>query len=140
MNSNGYKGMLRDRCPRTIDIALKWCKAKNNWVDHVYSSFIRIFCDNKCRNEAVRAVLGISSKNRSFNFHDTIDWDNLTDEDAEYWKYVEEWVVWFQKSYMGLENSYSISLSVGKYNYESFKRNHNLDDELAKYIISTFKI
>ena len=42
MKKLGYKEMLRDRCPKMVNYALKWRKAKEKWIDHVYSNFIGI--------------------------------------------------------------------------------------------------
>ena len=114
MGNNGYRGMLRDRCPTVVDYALKWQKAKERWVDHAYVNFIKFYVENKERNHATRIVLGIAKYYRNFDFHKSIDWDNLSDEDTEYWKRVESWVSWFTKRYAYMENAYRNSKNSGK--------------------------
>ena len=111
---NGYKGMLRDRCPLVVDYALKWQKAKERWIDHAYVGFIKFYVDNKERNHATRVVLGIAKYYRNFDFHKSIDWENLSDEDTLYWKRIESWVNWFTKTYAYMENAYVTSKNSGK--------------------------
>lgn len=124
--TSGYKGMLRDRCPKVVDYALKWQKAKERWIDHAYSRFINIFLDNEERKKATRIVLCLKytkvkqgrhthvKEEQYFEFDKTIDWDNLTPEESAYWKRVSSWVEWFRKTYGYIENSYEISQKSGK--------------------------
>ena len=113
--STGYKSMLRDRLPDTVDMALKWCKAKERWITHVYNAFIGVYTEKTERHNATRIVLGLSKKMpRTFNFHKSIDWDNITEEERDLWKSVESWVMWFRTMYLYIENDYKISLAIGK--------------------------
>ena len=112
--NTGYREMLRDRCPKTVSFALKLCKTKEAWLDHVYKNWIRLYCDKKERLKATKIILGYTNKGRQFVFKDTIAWDNLTDEETKFWKNVESWVSWFQKEYPYIENGYSISKKIGK--------------------------
>lgn len=100
MEKTSYKEMIRNRISNMpdIDLALKWCKAKERWINHVYDSFINIYVEKQDRYEATRIILGISSKNQEFNFHSTIDWDNLDDYDRAYWEIIEGWISWFSKN------------------------------------------
>lgn len=142
---NGYKGMIRDRCPLLVNFALKWCKAKDLWINHVYKSFVGIAKDNAVRKELTRTVLGLNKKNRHFEFHDTIDWDNLSDNASRYWDWVEGWVKWFRTRYAFIYNAYDIHKTTGNYNYDSFKQElinnylGNVDlkvrEKLAEYCI-----
>ena len=119
--------MLRDRCPKIVDYALKWQKAKEKWIDHVYCYSVRIIGDElninneiiKTANENKRAVISIllgmkKGKIKYFDFDNTIDWDNLSDDDKVYWERVSSWVKWFCKKYAYIENAYLISKKVGK--------------------------
>lgn len=112
--TTGYKGMLRDRCPKVVDYALKWQKAKERWINHAYTNFIKFYCDKKERNHATRIVLGIAKYYRNFEFDKSIDWDNLTPEDKIYWERISSWVNWFMKKYAYIENAYKISRDAGK--------------------------
>lgn len=110
---SGYKGKLRDRCPRTVDIALKWCESKNKWVDHVYDHHVRFLTDKKERAEQVNIILGLSKKNRFFEFKDTIDWHNITEDEKNHWEYVQNWVDWFCENYLYIQNEYMVRKSKG---------------------------
>lgn len=101
--------MLRDRVPQTVNYGLKWCKAKNAWLEHVYSKFIKIYVDVNERDKATRLILGLRrGKPYNFNFHKTIDWENLSTEDKVYWNWVEQWIIWFEKMYIYIQNVYDL--------------------------------
>lgn len=116
--TSGYKGMLRDRCPKVVNYALKWQKAKERWIDHAYANFIKIYCDNEEKKHATRIVLGIAKFYRNFEFDKSIDWDNLTPEEVTYWKRVSSWVRWFMKNYMYIEDTYITSHERGENDFE----------------------
>lgn len=116
--TTGYKGMLRDRCPKVVDYALKWQKAKERWIDHAYVNFIKFYCDNNERKHATRIILGIAKFYRNFEFDKSIDWDNLTPEEKAYWERVSSWVDWFRKKYAYMENAYQISRNAGKNDFD----------------------
>lgn len=103
---NGYKAMIRDRVPKTVDLALKWLKIKTKWVDHVYYNFIWYLSDKKDKNYQVRAILGIAKHCRTFVFEDTIDWDNLDQKETEFWKNVCNWVEWFRTNLLTVKEVY----------------------------------
>lgn len=118
--------MLRDRVPLLVNLALKWCKAKECWINHVYDNFVNIYVDKEQRYEATRIVLGISGKYRNFEFNKTIAWDNLTDEETKSWKTVENWVNWFQNYAMSIKEEYE----QYKYIYDSI--------EIQMYLVDKF--
>lgn len=151
--------MLRDRCPKVVGLALKYCKAKETWLDHVYKSWVWIYQSKKERLEATKNLLG--SKSKPFCFADTIDWENLSLDDKEYWTKISNWVSWFQNKYAYMQNAYSISKSKG-YKIEDIKYelmlNHMLElcpssqddtktkkkksktvNELADFLIDSFE-
>lgn len=115
----GYREMLRSRCPKVVNYALKWKKAKSAWIEHTYTNFIRIYCDKDQRNNAVRIVLGIKNgKVKNFDFRKSIDWDNLNPKDTQYWENVSSWVEWFVNKYSYIENVYDISKKNGKDDFD----------------------
>ena len=119
MKKTGYREMLRDRCPKVVNYALKWCKTKEAWLNHVYENWIWIYADKKIRLEATKNILGIKKdvfgkSQMNFVFVDTILWDNLTDEEKQMWERISNWVSWFQKNYAYIENAYQISKQTGK--------------------------
>ena len=63
MKKQGYKEMLRDRCPEVVNFALKWCKAKERWINHVYDCFVRIVGDEVLENGTIK----YTKKDRSVN-------------------------------------------------------------------------
>ena len=122
--------MLRDRLPKQVDLALRFCKAKEAWLNHVYKNFIWMYSSKKERHEATRNVLGLNT-NQPMSFHNTIDWNNLSDEDKIKWAKIETIVIWFQTRYLYAKNSYDMS----KRNGTSWV---NLKYALMKDYLSTF--
>ena len=127
MKKPGYREMLRDRCPKVVNYALKWQKAKEKWIDHVYNYFVKIVGEERDTNNKVirtananknviaRILLGIvKGKTKNFDFDKTIDWDNLEDEEKERWSRISSWVRWFRTNYAYIENTYDISKKTGK--------------------------
>ena len=114
--------MLRDRTPKLVSFALKWCKVKEAWLDHVYKNWIWLYVSNKERLEATRRILGYTTNNkREFKFEDTIAWDSLSTEETSEWKNVAKWVSWFQCTVPNIENEYKISKTKG-YDIVDIKR------------------
>ena len=106
--------MLRDRTPKVVIFALKWCKATDAWLDHVYGNWIWMFTSKEERLGVTRKLLGLDSK-EGFNFEGTIMWDNLTKDEADRWKKIIGWVSWFQENHAYIEtNAYKVSKSLGK--------------------------
>lgn len=105
MNTS-YKQMLRNRCPEAIDKALKFCKAKELWLDHVYNNFIWIYASKKDRLDATKRILGLKNNRANFNFAQTIDWNNLSKEDVKFWKSVEYYVDLFKFSSNAIRDHY----------------------------------
>lgn len=161
MVKTGYKEMLRDRCPLVVSWALKWCKAKTRWVDHCYTKFIGVYKSNDERHEATCICLGISGKYRNFDFHKTVDWDNLTQEEKTYWNYVEFWVKWFQQTVQFVNDTYNLSRDKGMNDFdikvkiistylrsflptdkdteEAKESKYKLADDLADYLLECLK-
>lgn len=68
MKSTGYKEMLRDRMPRTLNLALKWCKAKEKWLSYVYDNHIKQVPKNM-RGNVVKQCLGLKPKWSTSDMH-----------------------------------------------------------------------
>lgn len=151
MNRTGFREMLRDRCPSTVDLALKWCKAKTAWVNLVYEQLISIYPAKKDRYEATKIALGLKKTLRNqngFNFHYCIDWDRLTPEELDVWKDIEAWVLWFTKNYLYVENGYIVYRNNGNTEEnikETLKKQHMSEfsddtaEKLITYLIKEFK-
>ena len=148
----GYKEMLRNRLPYVVDLALKWCKAKDKWLDHVYKNFIGILLDDADRKKVTRTILGINKgKPRHFNFHQSILWEDfsMTKEEREYWTWVEGWVSWFRSTYGWIECKYKNLHTTEEYDEEVFietlKRTYFANmapeeqEKIAKYIVKSLQ-
>lgn len=127
----GYRGMLRDRCPKVINYALKWQKAKEKWIEHAYCYFVKILGDeinekgnvhspaSHVKRHVINILLGLKKgKPVDFDFDKSIDWDNLDDEEKVYWKRISSWVKWFQAQYAYMENAYKLSKQAGKSEFD----------------------
>lgn len=140
--TNGYKAMLRDRVPFIVDIALKYLEIKTIWINHVYDNFIKIYKDKDQRYEATRIALGISKKNREFNFHNTIMWENLSREEYDKWNRIKEWIEWFALHYSYIKNDYDIAIKSGK-SITGLKiriiQIYKIDEKLFKYLVKCFR-
>lgn len=165
-NSNGYRGMLRDRMPKTWSLALKYCKAKDRWIDYIYETWLKKLPKHK-RGNMIKLLYGIKQvyiplsefkciaatynvpKNRipsqsiryRMEFHNTIAWEVLNEQEVTYWKSIESWVKWFVVSYAYIENHYSISLELGRAESEieaSLMNKFGIDKQLTKYLIKSF--
>jgi len=172
MKRTGYRAMLRDRMPLMMNLALLYCKAKEDWIEHCYNNFIRVVPQSE-RSATVKEMLGlikkpgckkmftqddyimlamygykrkeIQSPDKSklyYTFKETIYWDELSDDDKEFWEGVCSIVNWFSNTYTYIENDYRISRSVGK-NEQQIKEEiisrYKLDTNLANYLIKCFK-
>ena len=132
---NGYRKMLSDNLPRTWDLALRWCKRKNMWIEYVYKVYIKPYNNNcmysKSENKrrktlAVKCIIGRKAK-----FRNSIKWNsfliNATEKKVKQyddWKKVVSWVEWFQKSHQYVENSAEIRVNIMK----------DSDEDAAKFI------
>lgn len=138
MKKTSYKEMLRNRVSanmQDLNLALKWCKAKNNWINHVYDNFINIYVEKKDRYEAVRIALGLSNKNRDFDFHSTICWDNLDNYDYNYWNAVEQWVIWFQDNIEQVSQDLINGATIEDIE-ESYTQGLNSSESFARYLVN----
>lgn len=106
--------MLRDRTPRTVILALKWCKSLEAWLDHVYKTRIWLYPSNKKRLEETKYVLNRKGETTAEWFEGTLDWANLSAEEKERWTRVIGWVSWFSQKHYYVQNTYDVSKKVGK--------------------------
>lgn len=144
--------MIRDRCPKVVDIALKWCKAKERWIDHVYKNFVNpllyeividsngktklVRSTNEVRKNAVRCVLGIADRNRNFDFYKTICWENLDDDEVKYWESIYSWVNWFQAWDLIIQQDIQSGATYEEIREKYCSRITN-PDKFAKYLFKT---
>lgn len=147
MNTS-YKNMLRDRIPVYVDLALKWCKAKERWLNLVYDKQINIYVNKEDRYNATRIILGISNKNKLFDYKKSLDWDLLSKDDELILKPTIGWVDWFKHYLPYVDNIRKINLSMGKSSedtiselYSIFVKTTNKDTalELAKFFVNNLK-
>lgn len=164
----GYKAMLRDKVPSTWKKALIYCKALNKWIDLVYeqhlrnipqkerSNIVKELCARKKRkmvtvfdptwpwvNSSNIKEIKAKPVNWLATFHDTIKWEDLEEEELEYWITIEGWVRWFTSRWMYILNAYQVMLYkltdkeleewlVREYSLEGYKN-------LVNYLIKCLK-
>lgn len=119
-----YKAMLRDRMPQMLDLALRWCKAKDRWINYVYDNTVKKYSQNK-RSIAVKTVLGVKQKYKRqeiydqlryvefkpvtkeqvdkipkselyMKFSETINWQKLSKEDPDMYTYWKNVADWVE--------------------------------------------
>lgn len=161
---NGYKGMLRDRMPLMIDLALKYCKCKDEWINHCYNNFIRVV-PQEDRSRTVKEMLGICKRpgckrlltqddyimlalygyrrkdlpsietdKLYYSFSETINWKELDEAGKTFWNSVCGIVNWFKTTYVYVENDYRISVIIGK-SEESIKSEIKLRYKLSDNLL-----
>jgi hypothetical protein len=144
----GYKEMLRDRLPDYVDLALKWCRVKELWINHVYNSQINIYADKPERYNATRIVLGLSSKERIFKFEESIDWVWASEEEKARMRPAIGWINFFKTIFPYIENKWKVNLSLGKTEQEFIDElssgylktvNESVRNKLAVFITNYLK-
>lgn len=157
---NGYKGMLRDRMPLILDLALRWCKAKDRWIDYVYDSYIKKQAKDK-RSIAVKTILGIKQKWKRqeiydrikyselkpitkeqvdkipksalfLTFNDTIEWEKLSKEEPDMYEYWKIVGEWV--------NWFSCSHLKIENTYKHSRQWGMSEDEIVPIIMSKYSI
>lgn len=68
--------MLRDRMPHALDLALRWCKAKQRWIDYVYETIVKKYPEEK-RSAVVKTILGIKQQYKRQEIYDQIRYSEL---------------------------------------------------------------
>lgn len=140
-SSKGFRGMIRDRLPIHVDIALQICKCKNKYVEHIYDRFVKCVPVNQ-RSLAVKQALGLKQavttedirvwswshgnffKQKNYDIHNipremlfhtfwtSIDWDSLDKETFIRFSATEQWVRYLKQMYPVFENIYKINFGV----------------------------
>ena len=156
--------------PEIINLALKWCNAKERWINHVYDNFVKKYPMEK-RGIMVKIALGIKQqfkrqeiydyfryvegidvpRERMYSipkddlfmpFRSTINWRSLDKDMYNYWKIVVEWVEWFKKTHISIEDTYRHSLNFGNDKETSksiIMSKYKLNNKLAEYLIKSFE-
>lgn len=78
----GYRQMLRDRMPLCLDLALRWCKAKERWIDLVYNTIIKRHPQQQ-RSRMVKVVLGIKQPMTRGQIYDQLRYSELKNVSRE---------------------------------------------------------
>ena len=157
---NGYKQMIRDRMPLMLDLALKWCKAKERWINYVYDNVVKRYPKDK-RSIVVKQILGIKQRWKRqeiydqlryvefksvtkeqienipkaelyMKFADTIDWAKLSKEDPDMYTY---WQI-----IAGWVNWFSTTHSVAKDTYDYSKKWGMTDEDIIPILMSKYGI
>lgn len=155
----GYKQMLRDRMPKMLDLALRWTKAKQRWIDYVYDNMIKKYSPEQ-RSTIVKVILGIKQKYKRqqiydqvkyselkpvtleqvnsipkselyMKFTETIDWSKLLYEDADMYTYWKVVASWV--------NWFSVMHASIKDTYDHSKQWNMSDEEIIPILISKYE-
>lgn len=144
----GYKEMLRNRLPDYVDLALKWCRVKELWINLVYNSQINILVNKQDRYNTTRIILGLSSKSRVFDFEDSIDWTWISEEERARMRPAVGWINFFKVNFPYIENKWKVNLSLGKTEQEFIDElssgylktvNDSIRNKLAVFITNYLK-
>lgn len=126
--SKGYRGMIWDRTPRVVQLALSWLKVKTVYVERVYKENVTPFKDNDVKNHNLRLALNIKN-GKSINYElahaINMGMNMKSPGEKEYWAWVEGWVKYFQKTYM-----------IWKENYYFYETHYSEDEWLIDFINS----
>ena len=136
----GFKGMLADRLPFVVDAALKMCRAKGRYIEHVYKTQIDIYVNKEDKKQCVFKILG--KKHSLFDFKRSIDFDNIPSEEHPYWEYVISWVEWLQHNGAFIEECYKDSLDKGFTQEEIvqlFINKYKINEQKAKSLVTSYK-
>lgn len=108
--------------PKILDLALRYCKAKQRWIDYVYDNIVKKSPSDK-KSIAVKTVLGIKQRWKRqeiydqiryselkpvtrkqvdniprsqlfMEFRDTINWTKLSTEDPDMYEYWQTVAEW----------------------------------------------
>ena len=140
--------MLRNRLPDYVDLALKWCRVKELWINLVYNSQINILVDKQDRYNTTRIILGLSSKSRVFDFEDSIDWTWISEEERARMRPAIGWINFFKVNFPYIENKWKVNLSLGKTEQEFIDElssgylktvNDSIRNKLAVFITNYLK-
>ena len=156
----GYKAMIRDRMPLMLDLALRWCKAKERWINYVYDNVVSRYPKEK-RSIVVKQILGIKQRWKRqeiydqiryvelkqitmeqvqnipkselyMKFADTINWTKLSEEDPDMYSYWEGVSDWV--------NWFSTMHSLAKETYEYSKKWGLSDSDIIPILMSKYGI
>lgn len=94
----GFRKYLTHHVPETIEFALKWNNAKTKWIEYIYTTWLKHIAELSEKEKITANLLGTNGN--GFDFASTIVWTNLTDEEKEFWKTCDTWILWFQKNFI----------------------------------------
>lgn len=152
--------MLRDRMPKMLDLALRWCKAKDRWINYVYDNIIRKYPSEK-RSVIVKTILGIKQQYKHqeiydtlryvefkpitmeqvksipkselyMKFSETIDWNTLSKDDPDMYNYWKAVADWV--------DWFSTSYTPIQCTYELSQKWKMGDDDIRPILMSKYEI
>lgn len=138
----GYKQMLSDRMSFVLNAALQMCKAKTRWIDHVYYNFVNIYTDRKEKSSTVKCIMGLNKRYKNFDFHKTINWDDLNDQLYTFWQNVEGWYTWLSKTNLAIYEVYNNLSREGTDENEIISilaKRYKVNEKRIKILIKLYK-
>lgn len=147
---NGYRKMISCNIPKAWDIALRWCKCRQRWIERVYSIGVAPYNSDVMHSKKQKEELKESYVKRICNpnktsFRDTLELDRLLNpkDIVAYnaWMNIVEWVEWFRKILPFIRND-------AKFYYDRGERgdklalliaeNYSIDINLSKHILTQY--
>lgn len=123
---NGYRKMISDRLPETWDMALRYLKCRQRWIDLIYKKNLaplntNCMCSKK-ENEKMKAEIVKDLYKMSFWRATNIDGLLAFDGDLyTYWTAVNSWITWFSKNMQYIDSNVSTAKKLDGANEEIIK-------------------
>ena len=141
--------MISARVPKVWDMAIRWCKCRQRWIDRVYDKHLKALnnncmaskeANNNKKSEIVKNILNP----KKTKFEDTIRYDQMVqynEEEQEFWKPVIAWVHFFAEKYPYWENFVNVrSRGYGKTKSEIAKdlaTTQHVNEDIAIFFVNS---
>lgn len=145
---SGYRKLISDRIPATWDVALRWCKCRQRYIERIYDLGVKPYNTDVMHSRKQKDDLKLEYVNRTLNakrtkFIDTLELDRLlrpeTVEEHDSWKKVADWVNWFTVKTPYIMNSISIDRGLGVPDEDitkSLMDKYKITEDLATYFLN----
>lgn len=145
---SGYRKLISDRIPATWDVALRWCKCRQRYIERIYDLGVKPYNTDVMHSRKQKDDLKLEYVNHTLNakktkFIDTLELDRLfkpeTLEDYYSWKKVADWVSWFTVKTPYITNSISIDRGLGVHDEDitkSLMDKYKITEDLATYFLN----
>lgn len=143
---SGYRKMISNHIPRTWDMALRYLRCRDAYIERVYDCYIKPLNKNVMKSakennqEKERIIKLMFSK---YEFKDTVKLEDLMltnkTEKYHYWDKIKSWINWFKNHMAFIENTIKIEQSLYKTKSEIvdvIMTNYKINEKLARFIVN----